>query len=78
MPRYFFTVVDGHRSELKNDGLELADHDAAWSEATTACGELLREMDGRLKPGDHWSMQVKDENGRDVYLLEFKTTAAAK
>jgi hypothetical protein len=75
MPRYFFTIVDGRRAALKNDGLELTDHEAAWSEATSACGELLRDLDGRLRPGDHWSMQVKDERGRDIYLLEFKTTA---
>jgi hypothetical protein len=37
------------------------------------CGELLRELDGSLKPGDHWSMTVKDETGSDLYLLEFKT-----
>jgi hypothetical protein len=35
--------------------------------------ELLRELDGRLKPGDHWSMQVSDDAGTDLYLLEFKT-----
>ena len=38
-----------------------------------ACGELLRELDGSLKPGDDWSMTVKDETGSDLYLLEFKT-----
>jgi hypothetical protein len=73
MPRYFFTVLDGHRSELKNEGLELADHRAAWAEATVACGELLRDLDGRLKPGDRWSMQVQDASGADLYLLEFRT-----
>jgi hypothetical protein len=30
-------------------------------------------LNGQLKPGDHWSMQVKDESGNDLYLLEFKT-----
>jgi hypothetical protein len=73
MPRYFFTVVDGHKSEIKNEGLDLVNDDAAWTEATVTCGELLRELDGRLKPGDHWSMQVRDDAGTDLYLLEFKT-----
>jgi hypothetical protein len=73
MPRYFFTVLDGHKSELKNEGLDLQSDAAAWVEATMACGELLRDLNGQLKPGDHWSMQVKDENGNDLYLLEFKT-----
>ncbi len=73
MPRFYFIVTDGSNSQLKNEGLELPDKSAAWVEATSACGELLRELDGRLAPGEHWSMQVKDEDGADVYLLEFKT-----
>jgi hypothetical protein len=75
MPRYFFMVLDGHKSELKNEGLDLPDNDAAWVEATTACGKLLRNLNGSLKPGDHWSMQVKDHAGAELYLLEFRTTS---
>jgi hypothetical protein len=75
MPRYFFTVLDGQKSEVKNEGLDLPDREAAWVEATEACGELLRNLGGRLKPGNHWSMHVKDESGTDVYLLEFRTTS---
>jgi hypothetical protein len=73
MAQYFFTVLDGHKSSLKNEGLDLPDSGAAWVEATTACGELLRNLNGKLRPGDHWSMQVKDEAGSDLYILEFKT-----
>jgi hypothetical protein len=73
MPRYFFTVLDGHKSELKNEGLALQNDGAAWVEATMACGELLRDLNGQLMPGDRWTMQVKDENGNDLYLLEFRT-----
>ncbi len=75
MPRYFFTIQDGRKSTLKNDGLDLPDSDAAWIEATTACGELLRNLNGKLRPGDHWSMRVKDEAGTDLYVLEFKTSS---
>jgi hypothetical protein len=73
MPQFYFTILDGKNSQIKNEGLDLRDSQAAWTEATTACGELLRELDGRLRPGDHWSMSVKDESGSDLYLLEFKT-----
>ena len=75
MSRFYFIVVDGRNSELQNEGLELPDKNAAWVEATTACGELLRDLDGRLNPGDQWSMKVKDASGADIYLLEFKTRA---
>ena len=73
MPRYFFRLLNGLNTELKNEGLNLPDKHAAWVEATTACGELLKDLDGNLKPGDKWQMQVKDETGRDVYELEFRT-----
>ncbi|MCK1394998.1 hypothetical protein [Bradyrhizobium sp. 1] len=75
MPRFFFVVVDGRNMEVQNDGLELPDRDAAWVEATTACGELLRDLDGKLKPGDQWCMKVRDASATDIYLLEFKTRA---
>jgi hypothetical protein len=66
--------LDGDKSEPENEGLELPDNDAAWVEATVACGELLRDLNGRLKPGDHyWSMQVSDESGAKLYSLEFGT-----
>jgi hypothetical protein len=73
MPLFFFSVRDGKNATLKDEGLDLPDDQAAWIEATMACGELLRELDGRLHPGDHWSMSVKDDTGSDLYLLEFKT-----
>jgi hypothetical protein len=75
MPRFFFVIFDGRNIEVQNDGLELPDREAAWVEATTACGELLRDLDGKLKPGDQWCMKVKDTTGADIYLLEFKTKA---
>ena len=75
MPRYFFTVLDGHQSKLKNEGFDLPDKQAAWVEATMACGELLRNLDGSLKPGDTWNMQVNDDADTELYLLEFRTRA---
>ena len=73
MPRFYFHLVDGHETEIKNKGLELADREVAWSEATTACGELLRDLDGSLKPGEKWRMIVKDETEAEIYELEFRT-----
>jgi hypothetical protein len=75
MALFYFIVADGRNSLTKNEGLDLPDEKAAWVEATAACGELLRELDGRLNPGDEWSMRVKDESGADIYVLEFKTRA---
>jgi hypothetical protein len=73
MPRYYFRITGSLHTEIKREGLELPDKQAAWAEATTACGELLRDIDGALKPGDTWQMMVTDEAGRDIYQLEFRT-----
>jgi hypothetical protein len=78
MPLYFFNFNHASRSEtspFKNEGLELVDNDAAWEEATTACGEKLREMDGALRPGDGWKMEVTDGRGEPAYILTFASEA---
>jgi hypothetical protein len=53
--------------------LELVDNASAWEEATTACGEKLREMDGSLRPGDGWKMEVTDADGKAIFALKFST-----
>jgi hypothetical protein len=79
MPLYFFNFSrspnPGPRP-FKNDGLELADNDAAWEEATTACGEKLREMDGSLRPGDGWKMEVTDAGGKALFSLKFTSESS--
>ena len=53
----------------------MADDDAAWVEATTACGEMLRDLDGALKAGPEWRMEVLRESGEVVYRLTFSAEA---
>ena len=73
MPRYYFHISHGDSSKIRNDGIELPDRDAAWAEATSACGEIIRDLNGALKPGDTWRMIVKDEAGAEMFHLEFST-----
>jgi len=69
MPRYFFNVA--HQSNQRDDeGTELADDAAAWSEATRTCGEMIREMDGKMVADTPWIMEVSDEGGT-VFTLTF-------
>nr|WP_202966308.1 hypothetical protein [Treponema endosymbiont of Eucomonympha sp.] len=42
-------------------GEELPDQDAAWVEATRTAGEMIKNLDGKLKPGRDWRMEVTDE-----------------
>jgi hypothetical protein len=76
MPLYFFNFSRAPATEpnpFKNEGLELVDNEAAWEEATTACGEKLRELNGSLRPGDGWKMDVTDRNGKAIFALRFTT-----
>ena len=79
MPLYFFNFsrsANPEPSPFKNEGLELVDNDAAWEEATTACGEKLREIDGALRPGDGWKMDVTDAGGKAIFALKFTTESS--
>jgi hypothetical protein len=79
MPLYFFNFSRASKLEpspFRNEGLELVDNDAAWEEATTACGEKLREMDGSLRPGDGWEMEVTDAGGKAIFALRFTTESS--
>jgi len=72
MPRFYFEVSRGETLKEKNDGIDLPDAHAAWIEATVACGEIIRDLDGQLKPGETWKMVVRDAED-DLYSLEFLT-----
>jgi hypothetical protein len=74
MPRYFFHVR--HQDQRQDpDGIELPDVHAAWHEATTAAGEMLKELDGNLRPGHDWCMQVNDEFENTLLEIHIKPVA---
>lgn len=69
MPKYFFNVYSGPNAFRDEVGEELPDRHAAWREATSSAGESLKDLDGRLKPGTEWRMEVLDEFGNCLYRL---------
>ena len=70
MPRYFFNVHDSADSPDR-DGVELADAREARAQAVVACGEALRDLDGRFWNSADWRMHVTDENGATICVLTF-------
>jgi hypothetical protein len=50
MPRYFFNVHDVKPS-IDEHGEELPDDEAAWKEATSFAGALIKDIDGEFRPG---------------------------
>jgi hypothetical protein len=76
MPLYFYRVTYGEGAPpLPHEGIELPDDRAAWVEATTACGEMLRDLNGDLRAGPEWRMEVIRETGEIVYRLTFSAEA---
>uniref|UniRef100_Q07NX0 DUF6894 domain-containing protein n=1 Tax=Rhodopseudomonas palustris (strain BisA53) TaxID=316055 RepID=Q07NX0_RHOP5 len=68
MPKYFFNVRhEKHTPDFV--GTELSDKHAAWENATRKCGEIIREIDGDLKPGREWQMEVTDEFANPIYVI---------
>jgi hypothetical protein len=71
MALYHFNIHhDGTIHDL--DGMELPDKDSAWKEATKVAGEAISNIDGRLKPGHDWRMEVTDEFANPIWELHVK------
>ena len=68
MPRYFFNVYH-ERAELDDEGEELPDVQAAWHEATVTAGQIIQDLNGRLRPGQNWRLEVIDEFANPLYVI---------
>ena len=68
MPRYFFNVYHD-RVEIDEEGEELPDVRAAWREATVTAGQIIQDLDGKLRPGKGWRMEVTDEFSNPLYVI---------
>ena len=68
MPRYFFNM-HGVRPSQDEKGEELPDDEAAWHEATLVAGEIFKDIDGKFRPDQEWSLEVADEQGAPLYSI---------
>jgi uncharacterized protein with GYD domain len=69
--RYYFHVQDGTNFP-DEEGTELADDEAAKSEAIAASAEMMGDLGHKFWAGGAWDMQVVDETGREVLTLHFR------
>jgi len=69
MPLYFFCIRNGRFSGAADRGTELADHDAAWTELTSVCGDLVGSISRNLKQNAEWQMGLLDESKRPVFRI---------
>jgi hypothetical protein len=71
MPRYQFNIFVNGKSDGPSVGTEFRDLGAARADAISACGEMLRDLDGKLPANFEWRMQVTDAATRVLFTLRF-------
>jgi len=58
---------------LDEVGEGLPNDDAAWHEATVTAGEIFRDVDGKILPGQEWGLDVADQNRNPLFLIRIST-----
>ena len=80
MPFFNFEVrTESH--VMLTEGAELADNEAARIEAARRIGELLTDHAGRLWADEVWQMDVTDQTGLILYVINvtaMKSAATAR
>jgi len=72
MPRYHFNT-EGLRGGPDDIGEELRDDEAAWHEATLVAGEIFKDIDGKFRPDEEWSLEVTDEQRKPLYAIRINS-----
>ena len=72
MPRYYFDVHNVP-PRLDEIGAEPLNDEAAWHEATVFAGELFRDVDGKILPGQDWALDVADQNREPLFSITIST-----
>lgn len=75
MPRYFFNLYDGS-VHVDDVGEELDDASAALAQATVMAGDTLRDMEGRLRPGEELRLELTDEFSDPLYVIRVSVERA--
>ena len=69
MPLYFFRISDGRYAGSSDQGSEFASREAAWTEMTKVCGNLLGSLARGLKQNAEWQMELLDESKKPVFRI---------
>jgi hypothetical protein len=69
MPFYFFRISHGRYSGASEQGAEFDSHEAAWSELTKVCSNLIGSISRGLKQDAEWRMELLDEAKSPVFRI---------
>ena len=68
MSLYFFKIKNGRYCGASNK-FEVADRDAAWTEMTKVCGDLVGGIARHLTQEAEWQMELLDESKKPVFRI---------
>jgi hypothetical protein len=69
MSLYFFRISHGRYSGASDQGSEFESREAAWTEMTRVCGDLLGGISRGLKQNAEWHMELLDEAKKPVFRI---------
>lgn len=69
MSLYFFRISHGRYSGASEHGSEFDSREAAWSEMTRVCANLLGGISRSLKQNAEWHMELLDESRKPVFRI---------
>jgi hypothetical protein len=69
MPQYFFRIRHGRHSGASDQGFESESREAAWTEMTKVCGNLVGGISRSLKQNAEWHMELLDEAKNPVFRI---------
>jgi hypothetical protein len=69
MPLYFFRIRNGRYSGASDQGTEFESREAAWTEMTKVCANLVGGISRSLKQNAEWHMELLDEDKKPVFRI---------
>ena len=75
MSQYFFRISHGRYSGASDQGSEFESREAAWSEMTKVCANLLGGISRSLKQNAEWQMELLDAAKQPVFRIRLVSEA---
>ena len=69
MSLYFFRISHGRYSGASDQAYEFDSREAAWTEMTAVCANLLGGISRSLKQNGEWHMELLDEVKQPVFRI---------
>jgi hypothetical protein len=69
MSLYFFRISQGRYSGASDEPYEFESREAAWTEMTAVCGNLLGGIARSLMQNAEWRMELLDEAKQPIFRI---------